>query len=165
MLVIADSSPLIVLANIEAIHILPSLFGQVAIPIQVREELAQPNREKPVREFISAQPSWLTVHSPTTNEVIPLLHEGETAAINLAAELKADLLLIDEIQGRRVAAARKIPLTGTIGVLEMAASAKLLDLEHAFDRIKRTDFWVSPRFLGERLQAFQKRQSKSEERK
>jgi len=85
------------------------------------------------------------------------LHDGETAAINLARELNADLLLIDEVQGRREAAARNIPLTGTIGVLEMAAAANLLDLKEAFERVKRTDFWISPNLLDERLKGFRTR--------
>ncbi|MGD0767390.1 MAG: DUF3368 domain-containing protein [Tepidisphaeraceae bacterium] len=151
MLVIADSSPLIVLANIGAMHVLPSLFGQVTIPPQVAAELAQSNRPKIIRDFIANRPSWLNVQSPSLNEQIPLLQAGEIAAINLARELKADLLLIDEVQGRRAAAVRKIPLTGTIGVLEMAAKTNLLDLKEAFDQVKQTDFWISPKLLDERL--------------
>jgi predicted nucleic acid-binding protein len=157
MLVVADSSPLIVLLNIDSIQILPSLFGDVRIPPQVAVELAQSNRPTLVQEFIGKPPVWLQIVAPSLGEQIPLLQEGEIAAINLAKELKADLLLINELQGRRVAAERKIPLTGTIGVLEMAAKAKLLDLREAFDRVKQTDFWISPKLLDERLKIFEKR--------
>jgi predicted nucleic acid-binding protein len=157
MLVIADSSPLIVLANIGAIEVLPSLFGQVTIPPQVAAELSQGNRPKVVQDLIANKPAWLNVQSPSVNEQIPLLQEGEIAAINLAREMKADLLLIDEIEGRKAAAARKIPLTGTIGVLEMAAKANLLDLKEAFEKVKQTDFWISPKLLDERLKIYQRR--------
>jgi len=112
-----------------------------------------------VREFIANRPSWLSIQAPSRDEKIPLLQEGEIAAINLARELKADLLLIDEVQGRRAAAARNIPLTGTIGVLEMAAKANLLDLKEAFDQVKRTDFWISPKLLDERLKVYQERKT------
>jgi predicted nucleic acid-binding protein len=159
MLVIADSSPLIVLANIGALHVLPSLFREVTIPPQVAAELALPNRPQVVREFISSPPAWLNIRGPSLGERIPHLQEGEIAAINLARELHADLLLIDDIQGRRAAAERKIPLTGTIGVLELAAKSNLLDLDDAFDRVKRTDFWISPKLLDERLKIYQKRKA------
>lgn len=80
-----------------------------------------------------------------------MLHPGELAAISLAQELKADLLLIDESRGRQAAADRQIPFTGTIGVLELAADEKLLDLRDAFERVKKTDFWISHELLEERL--------------
>ena len=56
MLVVADSSPLIVLVNIECIHILPTLFGQVVVPPEVMAELDRPNRPHNVREFIASRP-------------------------------------------------------------------------------------------------------------
>jgi predicted nucleic acid-binding protein len=93
-------------------------------------------------------------------EPIAGLHAGESAAINLALELKADLLLIDEKDGRRAAAARHIPFTGTVGVLELAASRKLLDLEGAFARLKKTDFWIAPELLDERLKLHRLRMGK-----
>jgi hypothetical protein len=36
-------------------------------------------------------------------------------------------------------------------VLELAAEQRLLDLEDAFARLKKTDFWISPQLLDERL--------------
>jgi predicted nucleic acid-binding protein len=69
----------------------------------------------------------------------------------LAQDLKADLLLIDEVRGRQIAGELRIPFTGTIGVLELAADQGLIDLQDAFGRLKNTDFWISHRLLDERL--------------
>ncbi len=85
------------------------------------------------------------------------LHAGEAAAISLARELRADRLIIDESPGRAAARQRGIPIIGTVGVLELAADAGLIDLERAFEAVKRTDFWVSPKFLDERLALFRER--------
>ncbi|HVA50702.1 MAG TPA: DUF3368 domain-containing protein [Pirellulales bacterium] len=74
-------------------------------------------------------------------------------------ELKADLLLIDDSQGRKAAASRQIPFTGTIGVLELAADRGLLNLRDAFERVKQTDFWISPDLLDERLKLWLTRNS------
>lgn len=103
-------------------------------------------------------PPWLEVHSAASVETIAGLHPGEAAAIALARELSADHLIIDERTGRQAATARRIRVVGTIGVLEQAAQEKLIDLGEAFEAVKRTDFWVSPRFLDERLSLFLKRQ-------
>ncbi|MEI8372823.1 MAG: DUF3368 domain-containing protein [Planctomycetota bacterium] len=140
MLVVADSSPLIVLINIEQIDVLPKLFGQVVIPLEVLSELKQSNRPAGVRSFVASRPAWLLERVPATVESIPSLHAGELAAISLAQELKADLLLIDEACGRKAAADRHIPFAGTIGVLELAADKGLLDLQDAFARVKKPIF-------------------------
>lgn len=48
------------------------------------------------------------------------LHRGEREAILLAELLAADALLIDEQVGRTLALSRKLPVSGTLGVLERA---------------------------------------------
>jgi len=151
MLVVADSSPLIVLIQIGQIDILPAIFREVAIPPEVSRGLVHSKRPQAVRDFMASRPGWLLERAPVTVEQIPALHAGELAAISLARELNADLLLIDEVQGRKAAADRRIPFTGTIGVLELAADRGLLDLRDAFERVKKTDFWISHELLDERL--------------
>ncbi|NLX98039.1 MAG: DUF3368 domain-containing protein [Rhodopirellula sp.] len=154
MLVVADSPPLIVLINIGHINVLPSLFGQVVVPPEVSAELNKANRPEAVQRFIAATPGWFLVRAASKIESIPSLHAGELAAISLAQELKADLLLIDEVDGRKAAAARHVPFTGIIGVLESAADRGLLDLQDAFSRVKQTDFWISHELLNERLRLY-----------
>lgn len=119
MIVVADSSPLIALINIGHIDVLPSLFGQVIIPPQISVELNVPRRAQAVRDLITMRPKWLVERVPARLQQIPMLHPGEVAAICLAQELKADLLLIDEVRGRRAAANLSIAFTGTVGVLEL----------------------------------------------
>jgi predicted nucleic acid-binding protein len=57
MLIVADSSPLIVLVNIRQIDVLPKLFGRVVIPPAVASELVAPSRPQAVRDFIAARPA------------------------------------------------------------------------------------------------------------
>jgi predicted nucleic acid-binding protein len=157
MLVVADSSPLIVLINTDYIDILPRSFGQVVIPPEVSAELEQANRPQAVRTFITSPPPWLIRRIPSVVEPIPTLHPGEVAAISLALELHADLLLIDEALGRKAAAARNIRYTGTIGILEQAADKGWIDLKQAFERVKKTDFWISHELLDTRLRLYLER--------
>jgi hypothetical protein len=46
---------------------------------------------------------------------------------------------------------------GTIGVLELAAELGQIDLEWAFEAMKQTDLWVTPRFLDQRIAVFRAR--------
>jgi len=155
MLVVADSSPLIVLVNIEHVDVLPKLFGQVFIPPAVADELTFSSRPQAVRDFATAPPAWLHVQRPTTIQSIPELHPGETEALSLALELHADLVLIDERKAYREAVARNLNAVGTIRVLERAAAEKMLDLKDAFERVKKTDFWISHKLLDQRLKLFE----------
>jgi predicted nucleic acid-binding protein len=157
MIVVADASPLIVLTKIEHIQVLPALYEQVVIPPEVFNELLSTNRPQEVRNFFTSKPAWLKTQMPKSQQSIPLLHAGETAAIHLAIELRADLLLIDEIRGRAAARKRNLEIAGTVGVLEIAANRGLLDLADAFKRVKQTDFWISHDLLDRRLQEHLKR--------
>src|SRR5687767_8972931 len=133
MIVVADSSPLIVLVRISQVYILPSLFQRVLIPPAVASELSQANRPEAIKHFIQSPPPWLLLKAPEAMEPIPLLHQGECEAIALALQLKADLLLIDDAAGRKAATERLLPIAGTIGILERAAGQGLLALEDAFE--------------------------------
>jgi predicted nucleic acid-binding protein len=96
VIVVADSSPIVVLVNRGRIDILPILYGRIVIPPEVAAELSDSKRPVPVRTFIATPPDWPEVRPSTQIEPIPGLHSGETAAIALACELAADQLLIDE---------------------------------------------------------------------
>jgi uncharacterized protein len=148
MLVVADSSPFIALLKISHIDILPRLYGSVVIPPQVAIELANSKRPPEVQAFIAKPPIWLATRAPSKIEFIKNLDLGESAAINLARELKADLLLIDEKKGRDVAIAWKIPNARTAAVLFDAANAGLIsDLQTVFNNLKATNFRVPPKIL------------------
>jgi predicted nucleic acid-binding protein len=68
------------------------------------------------------------------------LGAGERAAITLALSLHADLILIDERKGTNVALAKGFEVTGTLGVLSLAAHQGFVDLADSFARLKRTNF-------------------------
>ncbi|MBV9305512.1 MAG: DUF3368 domain-containing protein [Acidobacteriaceae bacterium] len=68
------------------------------------------------------------------------LGAGEAEAIILAAELDADLLLMDDRRGVAAALRRGLIVTGTMSLLARAAQRGILDLADAFDKLKRTNF-------------------------
>ena len=140
-LVIADTGPVNYLVLIGWIDILPALFETVIFPSTVRDELADPDTPRVVRGWVSDLPAWPKVHDMSTpGNSTAELGAGETAAIALAVELRADLLLMDDRRGLVAALRKGLAVTGTMGLLTRAAERGLLDLADAFDKLKQTNF-------------------------
>ncbi len=143
-LVVSDSGPLQYLVLCEAIEVIPKLYGQMVIPAAVARELSHPHTPPGVRRWIQMPPPWTRIESPTQIDPATHLGPGEREAIALALELKATQLLIDDRAARRVAVERGLFITGTVGVLEHAASHGFLNLRTAIQRLLNTNFRISP---------------------
>jgi predicted nucleic acid-binding protein len=148
MTVISNTSPLNYLVLIDLQDILPALFGHILIPEAVWEELRSPAAPQPVKDFLGTCPSWLDRR--VVSLVPPDLQQldsGEREAIALARSLDAHLVLLDEKRGRQVARDLGLVVSGTLGVLDLAARRGLVDLADALNRLERTTFRATPRLL------------------
>jgi predicted nucleic acid-binding protein len=141
-LVIADTSPINYLLLIGHIDILPVLFDKMILPAPVWDELKHPKAPPVVRNWVNAPPPWVDVRptGPIRDASLERLDSGESAAIALAIEIHADLVLMDDDEGVIVARGKGLAVTGTLGVLSRAAERDLLNLADAFDRLKKTNF-------------------------
>jgi predicted nucleic acid-binding protein len=130
MIVVSDTSPITALLAIGEEDLLHDLFGGVVIPPAVQREL--------LRGHI-ALPSWLQVvqvqDSKRVQRLLGSLDAGESEAIVLAGETHADILLIDERKGRRLAVAEGIGVIGLVGVVLLAK--KRGRIESAGDLLQR----------------------------
>lgn len=141
--VVADASPLHYLILIDAVQVLPRIFETIHIPVEVRDELVHQETPAAVREWMQQAPKWLEIQAaPSTLEdpALDVLDFGERAAILLAEAISADLVLIDERAGAKIAQRRGLEVTGTLGVLKLASKAGLLPLREAFERLRSTNF-------------------------
>lgn len=139
-LVIADTGPINYLVLIEHIDMLPRLFERIAVPMAVKNELSDPRAPMTVQRWITAPPMWLEVHDTVAPTLEYGLDEGETAAIALAESLGADMVLLDERDGSLVARQRGLRVTGTLGILDLAAERSLIDFHQAISLLERTSF-------------------------
>ena len=143
-LVIADTGPVNYLILIGRIDLLPALFERVIVPDIVRSELASSKAPLSVEQWIASPPVWLEVRDvPLTGPDDDLLQEidaGEKAAIRLAASIHADLLLMDDRKGVRAAERKGLRVTGTLGVLDLAAERGLVDFAEAIKALETTTF-------------------------
>jgi predicted nucleic acid-binding protein len=141
-LVVADTSPVRYLVRIGEIDLLPRLFETVFIPSVVANELRHPSAPVAVRDWVNEPPSWLEVRPAVDCDDTDLwpLDDGEKSAIALGLSLKADLILIDERRGAAAALRKGFEVTGTLGVLDLAAERGLVDLAAALARLRDTNF-------------------------
>jgi predicted nucleic acid-binding protein len=100
-----------------------------------------------------------SVNSPP-DPVLATLDPGEREAIQLAHAERADLLLMDEKAGVRIARAQGLAVTGTLGVLVQAAQRNLLAMDVALDRLRATDFRCTPQVYEHARRLSQKKGSK-----
>lgn len=129
MIVVCDSSPIINLAIIGELHLIPAIFKKVVIPTAVYNEIVITGSGLPGSSEIQ-NADWIEVKSYTDNVLMTQLrkslHLGEAAAITISLENQAELLLIDENAGRTVAIAYGLTVLGTLGILLRAKSIGLI---------------------------------------
>jgi predicted nucleic acid-binding protein len=141
-LVVADTSPLRYLAQIDQIELLPRLFEKILVPSIVCDELRHPSAPQPVRDWIESSPGWLDVSVVLASDDPSLrgLDQGENAAITLGLSISAALVLIDDRRGAAAAREKGLEVTGTLGVLDLAARRGVVDLAAALARLRTTNF-------------------------
>ena len=163
-LVIADTGPLNYLILIEHIDLLPALFERVTLPTAVQSELASSKAPPLVRHWIANRPAWVEVCEAPLSQVedasLRGIDAGERAAILLAASLNADLLLMDDRKGVNAAQRKGLRVTGTLGILDLAARRCLADFTQAVERLRQTDFRVPQALMESLLEEHRKRKGR-----
>lgn len=150
MIIVADSAPLHYLVLLDLQDLLPQLYGDVLVPTAVVSELSSAGAPKKVREWLGAVPAWLQIKSVPpehTAMVSDELDPGEREAIALARIVSANLLLIDESDGRREARRLSLHVTGTLGVLRAAAELALIDVPVVVGDLRTTNFYFDENLI------------------
>lgn len=130
MKVVADTSPLRYLALIGQSELLHRLFGMIHCPATVRLEASHPKAPVALRTLMEKPPAWLgflPAHSVTDAALAEGLDAGEAEAITMALLYQADVVLMDDRDGRRLATERGLRVAGTLNILADAAARGWLD--------------------------------------
>lgn len=158
MIVVSDASPLISLAVTGHLELLKDLYQKVLIPDAVYHEITGSDAELPGVAAVQTL-EWISVQ-PVENEMVVRalqgeMDDGEAAAIALAVERQADVVLIDERRARAVATRLGLNVVGVLGVLVEAKHKALIPQLKPIldDLITRAGFWVSAQLYERVLQA------------
>jgi predicted nucleic acid-binding protein len=144
MIVVADSGPLHYLGLLGETGLLRRLYGGILIPPAVVTELSAAGTPADVLDWIANPPNWIHFEA-AINRDDPIfqgtLDTGESEAISLASAIHADLVLLDDRAARREAERRGLRVTGTLGILRVAAELDLIVATDAVARLQATNFY------------------------
>ncbi|MCI0416264.1 hypothetical protein L0222_26110 [bacterium] len=158
MIVVSNSSPLIVFARLNLFHILRTLFTQIHISDEVFREVTFDEKQPGAIQV--KQADWIHVkaiknmalHSQLSRSLN--LGAGEIASVILAQELSADLVLIDERKARLLAQRYRVAVMGSVGILDISYGKGLInDLRRTYLELEQHGIRVDRRILNHSLAA------------
>jgi len=144
---ICNTSPMQYLHQLELLHILPELAGQILVPKAVVQELDVGKKLGLNLPELSTL-EWVTVRQPSSLSALTLvinLGRGETEVLMLALESNDPIVILDDGLARWMAKTLKIRLTGTLGLLIDAKKAGLVPaIEPLLNQLQTLGFRLAP---------------------
>jgi len=147
MIIVSDSTTLIILSNLSRLDLLENLFKTVIVPSAVYEEVMAKNTIT-LPNFIKVEK---VIGSETLESLLALLDKGESEAIILAKEKNLPLI-IDEKKGRKIALNLNLKIIGLLGVLYLNIKKKFITKQEAklfLDDAKRNGYRISQKLIDE----------------
>lgn len=144
---VVDTSPLIFLAKLDRLDLLTMGADMVWVPQAVLDEVrAKPDEATQAIEQVSQR--WLSVHRVSNREAVEMLLAnldlGEAEAIVLAKEVKADKVVMDDLDARRYARRVGLDLIGTMGLLLAAhLRGEIPSIREEIERLQELGFRVA----------------------
>lgn len=140
MIVVSDATPIISLLKINRLNLLQGLFQEVLVPQAVYDELTlNPKFEEEALKIEKC--SFITKVAVGQELSVSLLQRatgldrGESEAIVYTDNKDAELILMDEVKGRKVAKQMGLNVMGTLGVLLEAYEQGFLSKKEIFSSL------------------------------
>lgn len=133
--VVANTTPLIALADIGQLELLHQLYDEILIPDAVMSEI----ESGPARTQVT-NAQWIikrSINSPERKSLFKSrLHSGEVEVIILAEDEKADLIIMDDNTAKKTAKYLGLNVTGTLGILLRAKrEGKVKEVRPLIDKL------------------------------
>lgn len=147
---VVNASPLIFLAQVDALSLLKELADEILVPFSVRDEVLAPKVKKPPIEL----PDWLSLREdlPLPSEIAGWdLGAGESQVLAHALVSGSEAVL-DDFEARQCARALGVPVTGTLGVILRAKKARLIPAARPLlEELLRRGLYLSKELLEQAL--------------
>jgi len=141
MILIADSSALIALAVVDKLDVLDELFGEVYVPRAVYNEISHQSKDESEKLADYCKDKVLNIASETNLNVT--LGIGESEAIMLYKEKRADFLLCDDKKAKKFARNFGVNVVGSLGVLLKAKEEKLIvEINPLIEKLKFSQIFI-----------------------
>ena len=153
-MIISNSSPLILLAKINKLSVLEKLYKKIYVPYEVYNEVVIKGKrenysdasliERDMNEFIFVI-NLNSEHKKEAEKLKNIIGSGESEAIALSLQEKAKLLLIDNLEPRKIAQAKGIKCRSTPGILLEAFKGKIINFNEYGSGLKELSkyAWLS----------------------
>ncbi len=159
MTVVADSSPLIILAKLGCFDLLNKLYSRLYISAEVQHEVVVAGAGLPGASEL-AKSNWIEL-KPLQNQADLLaaqqkfaLGVGELSTILLGKEILADAVLLDDYNARKLAKEEGLQVRGSVGLLEtFYRRGYLADVRAAFQQLLTHNVYIDRRLLDRRLRS------------
>ena len=145
--VIVNSTPIILLSNINQLELLKHLYETITIPQAVYDEVtAKPDS---ACQNLKNHFDWIKVEkirNPIQKKMYEAkLHDGEVEVMILAQEEpKADLVILDDNSAKKTAKFLELSVTGTLGVLVKAKQLNYIEkVKPLMDALIANGFFVT----------------------
>jgi predicted nucleic acid-binding protein len=140
--VIANSTPVIALRNVNSLYILKELYREIIIPNAVYQELTVKDSQ------VLSGYDWIHVKSINNQMAKEMfataLHDGEVEVMLLAKEMNADLIIMDDGLARQHAKYLGLNITGTVGVVLRAKNNGIISaVKPVLIRLINNGFYLS----------------------
>ena len=146
MTIVCDTSPLLLFARADRLGLLPALYQRVFVPGAVLQEV-NVQADEPARQIqVHVQQDVFQrkeARGKSLDAVGENMGRGERAAIVLARELDAELVVLDDEQGRTEARRHGLSITGSIGILIEAKERDVIaSMRRELDRLVEEGLWI-----------------------
>lgn len=147
--IISNTTPILSLLKIGKLDLLHKMYSKVIIPKAVFEEIEN-GKDKSYYADLS-KIDWIDIieiSNVDSRSFFVDLDDGEAEVLVLAKELKADLVIMDELMGRRFAKQLNYNLTGTIGVLLKAKENRIIpSIGKLLIELTKKGTWINPKLI------------------
>ena len=130
-IVVANSTPIILLEKVGQLGLLERLYSSVLIPEAVYAEvITEGEIKRGGHDYLSSNHCVKIAKVQNTEAKLLFstnLHEGEVETILLAIEKSADLCILDDLVARKYAKNVGLVITGTLGVIIAAKNKGHID--------------------------------------